>query len=154
MPLYLVQHAKSRPKETDPEQGLTDQGKIDAQQVAIKARELGLTVSRIVHSGKRRARQTAEAIASLLTPGRTPEVLSGLNPTDDVRAFAATLSAGEDLMVIGHLPFMERLAAYLLTGSEDRPLIRFTNSGIVCLEYDAGLAAWVIRWAMTPDMAR
>jgi phosphohistidine phosphatase len=153
MLLYLVQHGKSLPKEVDPDQGLTEQGRIEVQQMAIKAREMGISVSRIIHSGKKRALQTAETLSAHLTPGRKPDAYEGLNPTDDVAAFALTLSGSEDLMVVGHLPFMERLAALLIAGSPDKSVIRFRNSGIVCLKFEKERLSWVILWALVPEMA-
>jgi phosphohistidine phosphatase len=153
MVLYLVQHGKSLPREVGPDQGLTEQGRIEVQQVAVKAREMGVSVARIIHSGKKRALQTAETLSAILTPGRKPDAHEGLNPTDDVAAFALTLSGSEDLMVVGHLPFMERLAAQLTAGSPDKPMIRFRNSGIVCLRFEKERLSWVILWALVPEMA-
>lgn len=153
MALYLVQHGLSLPRDVDPEQGLSDAGKIEMQRVAVKARELGINVSRIIHSGKTRARQTAETFAALLTPGRIPIEEPGLNPMDDVTAFAGKLRTDEDLMVVGHLPFLERLAAHLVTGSADRAVIRFRNAGVVCMEFLKDQHSWVILWSFTPEMA-
>jgi phosphohistidine phosphatase len=153
MMLYLVRHGKSLPKEIDPDQGLTEQGRKEVQQVALKAREMGVSVTRIIHSGKKRALQTAEALSTLLTPGRKPDAHEGLNPTDDVETFALALSDSENLMVVGHLPFMERLAALLTTGSPDRPVISFRNSEIVCIEFEKERQSWVIQWALVPEMA-
>ncbi len=153
MALYLVQHGLSMPKDADPEQGLTDAGRIEAQRVAIKARELGIGVSRIIHSGRKRARQTAESFAALLTPGREPVQEMGLDPLGDAAAFAAGLRPDEDLMVVGHLPFLERLAALLLTGDPERTVVRFRNAGIVCMEYLHDRRTWAVMWALTPEMA-
>ena len=77
----------------------------------------------------------------------------GLNPHDDVAAFAATLSVRDNLMVVGHLPFMERLVSYLITGTPEKSVIRFRNGGIVCLEYNRMENTWAIRWVLTPEIA-
>jgi len=53
-------------------------------------------------------------------------------------------------MLVGHLPFMERLASFLITGSADKPVIRFQNSGIVCLEKETDAGHWTIRWTLFP----
>ncbi|MCJ7772188.1 MAG: hypothetical protein MUP22_03525, partial [Desulfobacterales bacterium] len=42
----------------------------------------------------------------------------------------------EDVMLVEHLPFMERLTAYLITGSFEKPVFKFQNIGIVCLDKD------------------
>jgi len=53
---------------------------------------------------------------------------------------------------VGHLPFMERLTAYLITGSMERPVFKFQNSGIVCLDKPPNIMAWVIKWALMPHI--
>jgi phosphohistidine phosphatase len=55
-------------------------------------------------------------------------------------------------MLVGHLPFMERLTSFLITGSIDKPVFKFQNSGIVCLDKDPEPQAWVIRWALMPKI--
>ena len=52
-------------------------------------------------------------------------------------------------MLIGHLPFLQRLASLLLTGSDSLELISFTYSAVVCLEYTE---KWEIAWFLTPDL--
>ena len=60
--LYLVQHGEATSEEEDPERPLTERGVVDVHRVARKAAEAGIvTAVRVVHSGKTRARQTAEA---------------------------------------------------------------------------------------------
>ena len=51
MPLFLVQHGKSLPKDVDPEQGLSEEGKKQVERIAALAREYGVVVSAISHSG-------------------------------------------------------------------------------------------------------
>jgi len=153
MILYLVQHGRSLPKESDPERGLTDLGRVEVEKVASKAHRVGVRVTKVIHSGKKRALQTAEIFATYLTPGTKPMWESGLNPEDNVEVFSETLAEREDLLVVGHLPFMERLASYLVTGSQDKPVIKFRNGGIVCLEFEEGENTWVIMWAMTPEIS-
>jgi phosphohistidine phosphatase len=47
---------------------------------------------------------------------------------------------------------MERLAALLVTGSAEKPVIRFQNAGIVCLDRDESSVNWVLRWALVPQL--
>jgi len=150
MALYLVQHGKSLPKEVDPEQVLSDEGRAETEKIAAAVGERGVRIARIVQSGKKRATQTAEIFAAVLQPSGGMQKGDGLNPLDDVVAFAEKLDASEDLMLVGHLPFMERLASFLVTGAVDQPVVRFQNSGIVCLEKDAGSNHWSIRWTLFP----
>jgi len=150
MALYLIQHGKSLPKDQDPDQGLSADGIAETERIADLAKDYGVSVSQIRHSVKTRARQTAEIFANALNPGSGIQEISGIKPMDDVAGFAAGIDAVEDIMLVGHLPFMERLTAFLITGSIDRPVFKFQNSGIVRLDKDPATQAWVILWSLMP----
>ena len=152
MALYLVQHGKSLPKDVDPDQGLSDAGIAETQRIADVARGYQIQVAQIRQSGKKRASQTAEIFADILKPAGGVEAVEGLKPMDDVTAVAANLDAGANTMLVGHLPFMERMTAYLVTGSADKPIFKFQNSGIVCLDIDPYSGSWIIVWALMPKI--
>jgi phosphohistidine phosphatase len=152
MALYLVQHGKSLSKDVDPDQGLSEEGTAETRRIAQVARDYQVPIAQIKQSGKKRARQTAEIFAGALKPAGGVEEVSGLKPLDDVTAFAANIDAAADTMLVGHLPFMERMAAYLVTGSADKPVFKFQNSGIVCLERDPDSGSWVIVWTLMPKI--
>jgi phosphohistidine phosphatase len=152
MALFLVQHGKSLPKEKDTDQGLSSEGIEDCERIAGVAKGYRVRVRRIRHSGKKRARQTAEIFASALNPEEGIEESGGLNPLDDVAPVASNLRGEEDLMLVGHLPFMERLTSYLITGSLDKLIFKFQNGGVVCLDKDSGSSSWYIKWALMPKV--
>ena len=152
MALFLVQHGKSLSKDKDPEQGLSKEGISEVEQIAKVAKGYGVQVSRIIHSGKKRARQTADIFASSLEPGDGVQESSGLKPLDDVSAFAGRINSEDNIMLVGHLPFMERLTSLLITGSTDKPVFKFQNGGIVCLNTDPNGNSWLIIWALMPKI--
>jgi phosphohistidine phosphatase len=152
MALYLIQHGKSLSKDQDPDQGLSAEGIAETERIARLAKDVGVAVSQIRHSVKTRARQTAEIFAAALNPKHGIQEVSGIKPLDDVAAYAANIDPAEDIMLVGHLPFMERMTAFLITGSIDKPVFKFQNSGIVCLDKDPEAKAWVIRWALMPKI--
>ncbi len=152
MALLLVQHGKSLPKDKDPEKGLSDEGIIDVKRIADAAKKYGINVSCIKHSGKKRARQTADIFASALQPAHSVQEISGINPMDDVASFADSINSGEDLMLVGHLPFMEKLVSFLITESIAKPVIKFQNGGIVCLDKDTDSHWWAIKWTLMPEI--
>lgn len=152
MALYLVQHGQSLPKDQDPQKGLSEAGAAETRRIAEVAKGYRVRVAAIVHSGKTRARQTAEIFAQALAPEGGIEARSGLNPLDDVAAFAGTVDPAANHMFVGHLPFMEKLAACLVTGSAEKPVFKFQNSGIVCLDRDPQTQAWVITWTLSPKI--
>ncbi len=153
MALYLVQHGRSHAKDVDPDQGLTDDGRSDVQRIADVARGYGVRVHSILHSGKTRARQTAAIMAEALKPDGGLKEKNGLKPMDDVTALAGLVDSATDLMLVGHLPFMERLTAWLITGSIEPPVIKFQNGGIVCLKENPDSGSWVIAWSLMPNIA-
>ena len=152
MALYLVQHGKSLQKNVDPDQGLSDDGIAETKRIADVAHGYHVKVSLIRHSGKKRARQTAEILAEALNPAGGVAEASGLKPLDDVAAFAASIDAAADTMLVGHLPFMERIASFLVTGSAEKSIFRFQNSGIVCLKKEPEPGSWIIAWTLMPNI--
>ena len=152
MALYLIQHGKSLPKDQDPDQGLSAEGIAETERMARLAGDYDVAVTQIRHSLKTRARQTAEIFAGALNPKQGIQEVSGIKPLDDVAAYAANVDPAENIMLVGHLPFMERMTAFLITGSIDRPVFKFQNSGIVCLDKDPESEGWVIKWALMPNI--
>lgn len=150
MPLYLVQHGQSLPKDVDPDQGLSETGVKETERIAGVAKGYQVNVGQIMHSVKTRARKTADILASALNPSGGVNEVEGLKPMDDVAAFAASISPDTNTMLVGHLPFMERMTSYLVTGSIDKPVFKFQNSGIVCLNQDPQTKSWIIIWTLMP----
>ncbi|MBW2484039.1 MAG: phosphohistidine phosphatase SixA [Deltaproteobacteria bacterium] len=150
MALFLVQHGKSLPKEKDPDQGLSKEGFAETRAMAQSAVENNVQVMRIIHSGKKRALQTAEIFMKALEPEAGITKGAGLAPLDDAAEFAAALNNEENIMVVGHLPFMERLVSFLVSGSTENPVVKFQNSGIICLDTEDAPDPWFIRWALYP----
>ena len=152
MALFLVQHGKSLPKDVDPDQGLSQDGISEVERIAGVAKGYAVKVSRIEHSEKKRARQTAEIMASALKPEKGVHERTGLKPLDDVVAFSETIDSSENRMLVGHLPFMGRLTSYLITASVDTPVFKFQNGGIVCLDKDSDTGSWVLQWTLMPTI--
>ena len=148
MNLYLVQHGESRPETEDADRSLTEKGREEVSRVARAVARLGIRPNRIIHSGKTRARQTAEIMSESLKPLKGIEPQAGLSPNDPVSPWRDRLEKStEDLMIIGHLPFLDRLSSLILSGAEDRGIIRFRYGAVVCLERVEG--RWCHRRTVT-----
>jgi phosphohistidine phosphatase len=148
--LYLVQHGQAATEEEDPERPLTTKGTNDVTRVARLATEhLGARPVHIVHSGKSRARQTAEIWAEIT--GASVDQADALAPNDDPAVWADRLrDEAEDVMIVGHLPHVARLASMLLVGDADRSVVGFQPGGLVALERDG--ATWSVT-ALVPPAA-
>ena len=146
--LYLVQHGKAESEEVNPERPLTVVGVEQSQKMATSvnfARTL-TSLKEIWCSTKTRAEATAGIFGNAM-PSR-PNVVPKkdiLNPKASVVDFVnqelgkgigenATGSSASSLMLVGHLPFLDKLAGYLLTGDENKSVVQFANSGVLCLE--------------------
>jgi phosphohistidine phosphatase len=101
-----------------------------------------------------RAKQTAKIIAEALKiPDSLVQSVKGLSPNDDIRLWAERISKErEDLMLVGHLPFLEKLTSFLLCGDENARLVFFRYGAIVCLDQNED-KSWAVRWILTPEMA-
>ena len=148
--LFLMQHGEAKSEAEDPERSLTVRGEEETKRISGAAKRLGIRPSRIYHSGKRRAEQTAAIIARAID--LSAQLGQGLNPNDDVRPWVEQISReAEDLMIVGHLPFLEKLASFLVCGDERRKAVLFRYSAIVCLEKKEG-GGWAFDWILKPEM--
>jgi phosphohistidine phosphatase len=152
MRVYLVQHGESRSEEEDPERRLTDEGVRDVQNVARFLQPLGLKLDTIWHSGKPRAQQTAEILASAVSASQGMLQRKGLAPKDPVVPVKQAIeqSAG-DLMIVGHLPFLGKLAALLVADNEETEIVAFRFGCVVCVERVED-GPWKLAWMIVPSL--
>jgi len=152
MKLYLVQHGEALSKEIDPLRPLSDGGQADISRLAKFLKAADVRPSQIIHSGKKRAQQTAGLLAPAIAPGRIGQVFPGLEPNDPVEKFANQVAEWrEDTLVVGHLPFLAKLVAHLVVGDQDKLVSSFQPGTIVCLER-LELKRWTIAWKIRPEL--
>jgi phosphohistidine phosphatase len=154
MRLYLIQHGEAKSEVEDPERSLTARGEEEVTSISRLAAGLNIRPSKVYHSGKMRAKQTTKIIASALKiPDPSVQSVQGLNPNDDIRPWAERISKErEELMLVGHLPFLERLTSFLLCGDENARLVLFRYGAIVRLDQKED-KRWALRWILTPELA-
>lgn len=152
MHLYLVQHGQAKSEDVDPDRHLTEKGQNDVKKISTFLKQSGLSVDTIWHSGKTRAAQTADILASGVVVNRAIVQHNDLAPNDAIEPVKEELiEANEDLMIVGHLPFLSKLASALIANSESADVVTFQQGGIVCLERNEGLA-WSMRWMVIPEL--
>lgn len=151
MKVYLVQHAEPKPKDEDPERPLSEKGQDDLKKMTSFLEGKNIKVSSIMHSGKLRAMQTAEILSEAIeSPGGVEET-EGLKAKDDPGVWGNKLQKeGEDVMLVGHLPHMGKLAGLLIADDPEKDVISFKMGGVVCLGNDEGY--WSVQWMVTPDL--
>jgi len=149
MKLYLVQHGEAKSKAEDPQRPLTERGREDVARVGAFAAGAGLQVGQV------------SILTEYLSPAEGVVAIPGLAPKDDVRPMAEALSPslspprlggmkGGAVMLVGHLPFLDRLTNLLVTGDAERSVVRFQMGGIVCLVRED--QNWAVSWMVTPAL--
>jgi phosphohistidine phosphatase len=152
MKLYLVQHGEAVPKEVNPERPLNERGRADVARIASFLGTAGIRVATVLHSGKRRAEQTAELLAAAVGAGARLGKVSGIDPLDPTEEFARMVNdRTEDMMVVGHLPFMAKLVSRLIVGDEAASTVAFQPGAIVCLERTEE-GDWSVAWMLRPGL--
>ena len=153
MNIYLMQHGNPVPKEKNPDKPLSDRGRDDVGKMAGFLKKTGIQVEMVFHSGKTRARQTAEIMSSKINPGKEPQKRGGLSPLDDVRGIAEEIKQEqEDFMIVGHLPHLGKLISLLVTGSDSSQVVKYQQGGVVCLRTDEAGKDWAIAWMLVPEI--
>lgn len=151
MRIYLVQHGLALDKQQDPERPLSGQGLED---ISRTAGFLSLfekpKPNLIVHSEKKRAQQTAEMFAEAWKIANVHQG-SDLSPNADPEIWAKKLSEmNADVLIVGHLPYLPKLASLLIRGDSSVETVKFRNAGVVCLE--RAEQGWQILWHINPTM--
>jgi phosphohistidine phosphatase len=143
--IYLVHHAAALDADVDPERPLSPEGRAHATSLAVDAAGRGVRPDVIWHSGKLRARQTADAFRSACNPLAEFSAIRGLQPTDPPTWIRDRVTGDErTLMLVGHFPSLPRILHVLVTGSMDGGSGDFPLHGVVALEPRDGL--WVVTW--------
>ena len=143
--LYLVHHGDALGPDVDPRRPLSAVGRAEVERIAAEAATLGARPAVVWHSGKLRAKQTAEAFWRACNALAELSVSRDLQPDDPPQWMRDRLRAeARDILIAGHFPYLPRLLALLVTGGEAG--VSFPEHGIVALEtLDEG-ETWQERW--------
>jgi phosphohistidine phosphatase len=134
MTIYLVHHAHALGPDVDAQRPLSAAGLAHADRLAAEAHAAGVSPAAIWHSGKLRARETAEAFLRRCNPFATFRMVRGLRPEDSPAGLRDVIAAETaDLMIVSHLPLLPALARMLCSDVTTFPL-----HGLVGLERGEG----------------
>jgi phosphohistidine phosphatase len=147
--LFLVHHGDAVGADVNPMRPLSDRGRAEVDMLARKAAARGAKPDIIWHSGKLRARQTAEAYWKQCNPLASFSASRGLQPTDPTNWIVDALEGDtRQILLTGHFPHLPRLLGRLTTGNAEAGPVDFPLNGIVALEHVNG--EWVERWRLEP----
>lgn len=141
----------------DPSRPLSEEGVSEVSKVAGFLKTSGVQIDRIWHSGKTRARETAEHIGGIVASMVPTEEMPGLKPNDPVKPVREAIrrfsneGVSQNLMIAGHLPSVQRLVSLLLTGSESKVPMDFPTAAMACLEEEQN-GSFVLEWIISPEV--
>jgi len=149
MIVYLLRHGKAAQSSPDGPRVLTDKGRAEVAAVAAHFKKKGLKFSRLWHSSKTRAIQTAEIF--LVITGQLGVVLEEkkeLKPEGDSEEVFEEINELSDgaLVIVSHMPFVASLGQ-LLSG-EGGADMDFPTAGLAAFERKGG--AWKFLWTLDP----
>jgi len=128
MRVCLVRHGDAVDEAVDRQRPLSERGRKEVADVTSQLQKIGLVPDRIFHSHKTRAAQTAEILHDGLDAVDDTESIDGLSPGDPPDPVVARLSGCEgDVIVVGHLPSLEHIAAALLGDDAPRHIFSCSN---------------------------
>ena len=118
MEIYLMQHGSALPKEQDPEESLSPDGKAQIHASGKALKKIGITFDVILSSPKKRSQQTASIVAEEV--GFPPdkiiqtEKVKALTHPKETLTIVAEYSGNRRILIAGHLPSVAEVASFLL----------------------------------------
>jgi phosphohistidine phosphatase len=146
--LVIVHHGDAVGPEVDPRRPLSPRGRETVDRLAADAASRGVKPAVIWHSGKLRAKETAEAFWRACNPFAEFSASRDLQPEDQPEWMRDRLR-GEtrDILIAGHYPHLPRLVALLLGPHAEPP--PFPQNGVVALETDDAGETWRELWRLS-----
>ena len=145
-----MRHGEALSPQKDPERGLTDNGKSKVELVAKYLVDQGITFSQVLHSKKKRARETAEIMGNIIAPDVALTVHDKITPNDDPNIiFSEINSWDEDTLIASHLPFVPNLMTLLTEKDAYMTAITFETATVICLE-KVNSYKWEFQWSTAP----
>ena len=145
--ILLVHHGDAIGPEVDPMRPLSGPGRAASARLAAAAAARGMSPDVVWHSGKFRARQTAELFWRACNPLATFSAARGLQPTDPPAWLREQLETdSRSIVLVGHMPHLVRLLRVLRGESPDSVTTDFPMHGCVALEREGEI--WKELWRL------
>ena len=130
--VYLVHHGHAVHPGVDPQRPLSRQGRDQTDMLSGRAAARGVRPDVIWHSGKLRARQTADAYWRACNPLAEFSATRWMQPDDPLRLADLLGVETRDVMLVGHMPHLDRLLRRLVDAGSQAG--SFPLNGVVALE--------------------
>jgi phosphohistidine phosphatase len=149
--LYLVHHGDAVGPAVNTQRPLSVAGREQVERLAADAAGRGAHPAVVWHSGKLRARQTAEAFWRQCNALAEFSATRDLQPDDPPNWFADRVK-GEtrDILIAGHYPHLPRLLQLMTSGSAGSSRGAFPQHGVVALESRDEGNTWSELWRISP----
>ena len=148
-----MRHGEAGSAEDDARRPLTPAGRAAIERVAWRVAMASVRPDAIYHSGILRAQQTAEILARHLGVPENVRRRDGLQPEDPVPPVAEWLlrltQEDHGLALVGHLPFLDRLASVLLVGESHAQVLNFQPGTLVNLTPRPGGGGFSVSWMLS-----
>ncbi|MBX2990665.1 MAG: phosphohistidine phosphatase SixA [Bacteroidetes bacterium] len=163
MNLYILRHAiaEERSHEHWPDDSLrplTTKGKKRMHRIAVAMRALGLSFDVIYTSSYTRARETADIVVAVFNAGKKLRETGTLavdgDPGELVRLINSAKNEFENVLLVGHEPYLGEFISTLLVGDSSLPLTM--KKGGICklsvgnLKYGACAS---LEWLLPPSVS-
>jgi phosphohistidine phosphatase len=178
MRIYLARHGDAVGPEENPRRPLSAKGRAEVERMASFLARSGVRPRRVIHSGKLRAGETAAILARALVPGTVLEESEGLGPEDSPERLVSAARnwvqaaldgkgrGGEsrrvskdepgpanDVLVVGHMPFMALALAALVGADATLEFAGFATGSVACLESEDDQGdRWRLLWLVSPGL--
>jgi len=145
--LYLVHHGIAVGRDVDARRPLSTEGKADVERLAAQAAARGAKPVVVWHSGKLRAKQTAEAFWRACNALAEFSATRDLQPDDPAQWIRDRLRGERrDILIAGHFTHLPRLLT-LLVASGDAG-VEFPVNGVVALATEDEGETWREAWRL------
>ena len=147
--MFLVHHADAVGPDVDSRRPLSALGERQAAQAAAETAARGARPAVVWHSGKLRARQTAEAFWRACNALAAFSSTRDLQP-DDPPEWIRDRLRGEarDILIAGHYPHLPQLLTLMVSAPDSAGARTFPQHGVVALETDDEGKTWNELWRL------
>ena len=160
MNLFILRHGLAVQRgtpgcEKDRDRPLTPKGRRRLRQIAKAMKKLDLSFDLVLSSPYARARQTADIVAATFNARRKLKLADYLTPDGNPQALIEFLKnlqpAPENVLLVGHEPYLSQLISTLVAGNSGLPVI-LKKGGLCKLAVESlkyGRCA-ALEWLLTP----